>query len=154
MSPLVSICIPAYKNKDFVLVLLNSVAEQTFTDFEVIVTDDSPSNEVEQICKDFEGKFLIKYFKNQPPKGSPANWNEGISKASGRWIKIMHDDDWFTNSKSLEVFVNSIPENDNIDFVFSGYRKYENGILQSEVVNSETITIKTQLIVRESTNGS
>ena len=138
MIPLVSICIPAYKNRDFLLILLNSIAAQTFTDFEVIVTDDSPTDEVENVCKEFEETFLIKYFKNYPAKGSPANWNTGIAKASGQWIKIMHDDDWFTHAQSLEHFVKPITINNSLDFIFSGYRQFEAGKLKKEVINSQT----------------
>lgn len=141
MIPLVSICIPAYKNRDFLLILLNSIAVQTFTDFEVIVTDDSPTDEVENVCKEFEETFSIKYFKNHPAKGSPANWNEGIAKASGKWIKIMHDDDWFANERSLEQFVSPISKDKKIDFIFSGYQQYEDGKMKVEVINSQQ-TIK------------
>lgn len=137
MIPLVSICIPAYKNREFLLVLLNSIATQTFTDFEIIVTDDSPTNEVENVCKEFEDKFSIKYFKNYPPKGSPANWNAGIAKASGKWIKIMHDDDWFTDEYSLDKFLKPAISDEEIDFIFSGYRQYEDGQMIKEVINSQ-----------------
>lgn len=50
MPPLISICIPAYKNTDYLSVLLQSVAVQTFRDFEVVVSDDSPTDEVETLC--------------------------------------------------------------------------------------------------------
>ena len=46
----------------------------------------------------------IRYFKNADQLGTPENWNEGLRKASGDWIKIMHDDDWFTGPESLHIF--------------------------------------------------
>ena len=46
-SPLISICIPAYKRIDYLQKLLDSISIQTFKDYEVIVTDDSPDESVE-----------------------------------------------------------------------------------------------------------
>jgi glycosyltransferase involved in cell wall biosynthesis len=58
--------------------------------------------------------------------GTPENWNEAIRNASGEWIKLMHDDDWFNNEKSLEKFV----EFTNIkkaEFFFSAYQNHLEG---------------------------
>src|ERR1700709_1959716 len=100
----ISICIPAYKNAPFMQRLLDSIAMQSFTDFEVVVTDDSPGTEVQEVCRQYENKFPLLYQKNPTALGTPENWNEGISKASGQWIKLMHHDDWFASSNSLQQF--------------------------------------------------
>jgi glycosyltransferase involved in cell wall biosynthesis len=47
MNPKISICIPTYKQVDKLEVLLRSIDSQTFRDFEVIVSDDSPDMDVE-----------------------------------------------------------------------------------------------------------
>src|SRR5688572_3851259 len=107
-GPLISICIPAYKHTDYLERLLHSIAEQTFTDFEVIVTDDSPDESVQQLCERYKPLFVLRYFKNSPALGSPENWNAGIRKASGKWIKMMHDDDWFSGADSLQQFANAM----------------------------------------------
>ena len=83
----ISICIPAYKHVDYLKRLLDSIAIQTFKDFEVIITDDSPGNEVEQFCLQYQSLLPIKYIKNNTSLGSPGNWNACISNASGQWIK-------------------------------------------------------------------
>ncbi|HEU4632396.1 MAG TPA: glycosyltransferase, partial [Flavisolibacter sp.] len=61
----------------------------------------------------------IVYYKNQPALGTPANWNFAISKASGQWIKLMHDDDWFADKNSLEYFAEEAKKGKH--FIFSGY---------------------------------
>lgn len=120
MVPCISICIPAYKRTEFLKRLLDSIAIQTFRDFEVIVTDDSPSNEVEEVTEMYKSKFKLNYYKNENALGTPANWNECIGKANGTWIKLMHDDDWFSTEKSLGIFVSHLsPQN---KFVFSAYK--------------------------------
>lgn len=99
----ISICIPAYKRPENIKRLLKSVEVQFYNDYEIIITDDSPDDSVKNILKEFEN-LPIRYFKNERTLGTPANWNDGISKAEGEWIKIMHDDDWFSTPKALFLF--------------------------------------------------
>ena len=127
MKPLISICIPAYKNETFLNVLLKSIEVQSFINYEVIVSDDSPSDEVEILCQKFAEKFKLIYHKNQPAKGSPANWNTAIKMATGEWIKLMHDDDWFADGHSLQSFVDAAITNPDAGFIFSGYSNYDAG---------------------------
>lgn len=121
-NPLISICIPAYKNIGFLKRLLDSVAIQTFRNFEVVVTDDSPDHEIKDLCETYNRQFPIRFFSNKPPLGSPENWNEAIRRSEGEWIKIMHDDDWFADEDSLEEFVRAIGRNPDASFIFSAYR--------------------------------
>jgi len=104
MNPFISICIPAFKRVEYLKRLLDSISMQLFKDFEVIVTDDSDDDSVKGLVKSYENVFPIKYYKNEIALGTPANWNFAISKASGEWIKLMHDDDWFFSPESLDVF--------------------------------------------------
>ena len=93
--PLISICIPAYKRIEFLQRLFNSIAIQTYKDYEVIITDDSPDESVSTFIKNYGAIDNVLYFRNLITLGTPENWNESIRKASGTWIKLMHDDDWF-----------------------------------------------------------
>lgn len=102
--PFISVCIPAYKRIEFLARLLDSISLQSYRDFEVIVSDDSPGNEVEQLCRQYARHFLLVYHKNPSALGTPENWNEAIRRASGQWIKLMHDDDWFGNADALLKF--------------------------------------------------
>jgi len=114
----ISICIPAYKRTDFLKRLLDSIATQTFKDFEVIVTDDSPNEDVAKLCQQYS-QLNLKYFRNDPALGTPANWNQAISKASGEWIKLIHDDDWLANENAVENFWKETKNGRK--FIFSAY---------------------------------
>lgn len=117
MSFRVSICIPAYNQTVFLRKTLESIREQTFRDFEVIVSDDSTNDLVRQLVMEFESDFKISYQHNSPGLGSPANWNKCLDLAKGNLIKFMHHDDWFKSPDSLQKFVN--PFNDpEIIFAF------------------------------------
>lgn len=119
MRPKVSICIPAYKQTNFLRKCLDSILIQDYPDYEIVITDDSPDSSVYDLLQqyDFGGKLV--YNKNIPALGSPQNWNAGLDLAQGEYIKILHHDDWFTGAGSLRSFVRLLDENPGADFGFS-----------------------------------
>lgn len=123
-QPSISICIPAYKRAEHLQRLLDSIALQEFRDFEVIVTDDSPDQEVATLCENYKGMFPLRYHRNEIPLGTPENWNEAIRRAGGEWIKLMHDDDWFRDAHSLGEFKEAADKHPGIDFIFSAYENH------------------------------
>lgn len=122
---LISICIPAYKRIEFLQRLLRSVEIQTLKDFEVIVTDDSPDSSVQELCREFAARVPLHYFRNENALGTPENWNEGIRRARGKWIKLMHDDDWFAGPDALEQYAQAIRNNPSCSFFFAAYQNVE-----------------------------
>ena len=119
MQPLISICIPAYKNEIFFKRLMDSIVIQNFKDFEVIITDDSPDKSISYLCDKYKNYFPLVYYWNESSLGTPANWNYAISKAKGDWIKIMHADDWFESENSLLGFAQATKL--GFSFIFSEY---------------------------------
>ncbi|MBC7828794.1 MAG: glycosyltransferase family 2 protein [Chitinophagaceae bacterium] len=124
VKPFVSICIPAYKRPEFLVRLLDSIGNQTYSDFEVVITDDSSDESVAHLIKLYSSRFTIHYYKNPKALGTPANWNAAIRLARGEWIKLMHDDDWFENSNSLEIFFMAT-KTATSPFIFSGFRNLD-----------------------------
>lgn len=116
--PFISICIPAYEREEHLRRLLQSISEQTYQNYEVIITDDSKSNVVKEVADHFSNKFRLIYSKNIPSIGSPANWNMSMLKARGEWIKMMHDDDWFATTSALAQFADAA-RSTSFDFIFS-----------------------------------
>ncbi|GAC1703842.1 MAG: hypothetical protein NVS9B7_01900 [Flavisolibacter sp.] len=116
-DPLISICIPAYKRPQYLQRLLDSISTQSYKHFEIIISDDSPDESVKKLLPNYPS-LPIRYFKNPEAVGTPQNWNLAIGKATGNWIKIMHDDDWFAASDSLQIFAEAI-KTGNKAFIFS-----------------------------------
>ena len=137
MSPFISICIPAYRRVHYLQRLLDSIAVQSYKNVEVIITDDSPGNEVGNLIQSYLPSLPIKYFKNPKALGTPENWNEAIRRANGDWIKIMHDDDWFAGESSLQKFADAIDSNRDKKFFFSAYTI----VHEQENQNKETIRL-------------
>jgi glycosyltransferase involved in cell wall biosynthesis len=125
--PFISICIPAFERKEYLTRLLNSIEIQNFRRFEVIITDDSPGKELGELVENHPLRPMIRYFENRQTLGSPENWNEGLRNARANWIKIMHDDDWFSGPDSLGLFAEVIKKG-RASFYFSAYTNiYPNG---------------------------
>lgn len=123
-NPFFSICIPTYKQPQLLNKLLSSINKQNFRDFEVIISDDSEDDSVLQIINT-DWTFKIKYFQNEKPLGAPENWNNAIEKCDGKWIKLMHHDDYFANDEALSIIHNSIINNNEVAFFFCATLIYE-----------------------------
>lgn len=136
----ISICIPAYKNTAYLARTLQSITEQTFRDFEVIITDDSPDDAVAVLVEQYKQELPIRYYRNSRALGSPGNWNAAIRLATGQWIKMMHDDDWFAGTDSLEQFA-AATACAIAPFIYSGYIKVDEatGIHQTVLPRSVDI---------------
>lgn len=122
----VSICIPTYNQADFTRRAINSVLEQEFNDYEIIITDDSYNDDIKNLVKKI-GSKKIEYFKNKQTLGSPENWNHAITKARGDYVKILHHDDWLIDKYSLGSFVKLLEDNPNVDLAFSATKRYVDG---------------------------
>lgn len=131
--PLISICIPAYKRDDFLRRLLDSVKIQSFKSYEVIITDDSPDDSIKKLCETYTGLIPIRYSRNDKALGTPENWNEAIRRANGKWIKLMHDDDWFSDEQSLGHFADIALKGQD-SFIISAYRNIHSGTGEQEQV--------------------
>lgn len=116
--PKVSICIPTYNQTEHLKKCIESVLLQDYKDHEVIISDDSTTDDV-KIYIDSLNNSSIRYFRNSPALGSPMNWNFAISKANGDYIKVLHHDDFLTQADSLKLYVESLDKNPSSDFAFS-----------------------------------
>lgn len=119
INPAISICIPAYRQPQLLLRCLQSIASQTWKDFEVIITDDSPDDSVKELVASFHAGFPLQYRKNPVPLGSPGNWNAGLAIASGKYIKVLHQDDWLRTPDALAKYILAFEQHPTAGFVFS-----------------------------------
>lgn len=134
--PLVSVCIPAYKNTSFLKRLLESVLIQTYSNIEVVLSDDSPDDSVKELAQSYQDKLTIRYFKNTPSLGTPANWNYSMQQGAGDYIKLIHDDDWLATPDALQLMVESLESNPEIDFVFSAYTNVDLDVNSVSIVHA------------------
>jgi len=88
------------------------LTNQTLKDFDVVISDHSKNNLIENLCAEYKDKLKMHYYKNPQNIGnSSANINNAIKKASGKLIKILFQDDFLFHEKALE----EIARNFNIE---------------------------------------
>lgn len=96
--PTVSVIIPTYKHRDFVLATLDSVFAQTFTDYEVIVINDGSPDDTAEVLRPLVEAGRICYVEQQNTGQSIAR-NRGIAQAQGEFIALLDDDDLWPPDK-------------------------------------------------------
>ena len=118
-QPLVSIVIPAFTPRFFAMALQSALG-QSLDDLEVLVCDDSGSDEIEAIVRSFElpGLPPVRYVRNSERLGFVANLVQGIELASGRFVKVLCDDDrLFPNC--LERQAKVLEEHEDVSLVLA-----------------------------------
>lgn len=113
-----SICIPAYNAADLLRRCLDSIVQQTIQPDEVIITDDSTDDHTRVLAQLYEQWLPIRYEHHEKALGSPANWNRGLSLAKGKWVMVLHQDDWFSSPDSIGYFMDAASLHPDIEFVF------------------------------------
>jgi glycosyltransferase involved in cell wall biosynthesis len=108
MKPLVSILIPAYKTDHFHDCLLSAI-NQTWDHIEIIVSDDSTTGDIANICNNYQDR--IKYIKNKHPDGfGLTNIQFLIGVSRGEYIKFLFDDD-LLSPNCVELMVKKFIDN-------------------------------------------
>lgn len=92
--PLVSIIIPIYNVEQYLRRCLNSIAEQTYTNIEIILIDDGSSDGSLKICNEYadkDSRFTVIHKENG---GLSSARNVGLSTCNGEYISFVDSDDW------------------------------------------------------------
>ncbi|NNC92783.1 MAG: glycosyltransferase [Acidimicrobiia bacterium] len=93
-APRVSIGLPVWNGEKYLDEALTSLVEQTFTDFEVIISDNGSTDRTEEICRAWaERDPRIRYIRNEENRGSAWNFNRVFHEAGGTYFKWAAYDD-------------------------------------------------------------
>lgn len=121
---LISIVVPVYNAEKYLEQCLNSIQNQTYKNFEVILVNDGSMDHSESICMDFvKVDTRFKYFTKENGGASSAR-NFGLDNVTGDYITFIDADDW-VDENHLEVLINNIKEN-NSDMAVSSIKKFDN----------------------------
>lgn len=117
----VSVVIPTYNRAHVVCRAIDSVLNQTYRPFEIIVVDDGSNDNTKQILRTYGTRIKYKYRENSGKPGIARN--TGLKYARGNWIAFLDSDDvWLPNKLELQVI---LVERANVELglVFSAYEK-------------------------------
>ncbi|BAV34021.1 glycosyl transferase [Sulfuricaulis limicola] len=94
MPPEVSIGMPVYNGARFLRATLDNLLAQTFSDFELIISDNASTDETETICRAYAEKDRrIRYIRQPENMGATFNWNYVAQMATGRFLKWSSSND-------------------------------------------------------------
>jgi len=116
-NPVISILIASYNHESYIKEAIDSILNQTYTNFELIITDDgSADNSVNVIKTITDSRVRLFEFKHN--KGACEATNNSLKHAKGQYIAIMNSDDVWVQDK-LEKQITILEKNEDIDAVFS-----------------------------------
>ncbi len=106
-SPKVSIILPTYNRAHIIEKAIQSVLNQTYQDFEIIIIDDGSKDDTKKIIRGFQEKDnRIKYIRFEENKGAAAARNAGIKMSKGEYITFQDsDDEWVIDKLEKQMKV-------------------------------------------------
>lgn len=121
--PKVSVLMPVYRTKEeYLREAIESILNQTFSDFEFLILDDCPKDSRENIIKSYQDK-RIKYAKNEKNLGITPSRNKLISMAKGEYLAIFDHDD-ISLPQRLEKQVAYLDANPEVGVVGSWVKEF------------------------------
>ena len=122
VTPAISVIVPVYNTqRDLLARCLNSILNQTFSSFELIIIDDGSKTQTGAFCDEYLKDERVRVYHTENHGLGPAR-NYGISKASGVWIAFVDSDDW-CDPEYLMVFDSD--NNSDADLITQGYVREE-----------------------------
>ena len=116
--PAISVCIPTYNGAKYIAQTIESILNQTFTDFEIIVSDDGSSDNTLEIVGSFNDPRIVR-IDRLSKVGAEANWNNAVATASASLVKLVCQDDLlYPQCLEVEVQTMSKSENQDVSFCF------------------------------------
>lgn len=109
--PRVSIGIPVYNGERYLVETLDSVLGQTYTDMEIVISDNGSTDSTESICRTYAAKDdRIKYFRYSENRGAAWNYNNVFLLAKGEYFKWAAADDVLAPTlieKCVKILINN-----------------------------------------------
>lgn len=117
--PKVSVIVPNYNHARFLEQRIDSILQQTYQDFELILLDDASTDQSCEILQTYLGDPRVKAEFNQTNSGSPfKQWNKGLQLAQGKYIWIAESDD-YAHPTLLEKLVHVLEQHPTVGLVYS-----------------------------------
>ncbi len=122
---LVSICVPTYNRSSLIRKLLDSILNQSYQNFEIIITDNSDNLDTQKLIFEQFRDSRIRYIKNSSNLGMGRNVQKALGFVSGEFFTFTPDDDVWIDSDKLRSQVSFLERNRNIDIVYSNAKSID-----------------------------
>lgn len=127
-TPKVSVIVPNYNHAAFLSQRIESILDQSFQDFELILLDDCSADNSREILNRYCDNPHVTHIEyNAKNSGSPFHqWAKGIALARGEWIWIAESDDW-AEPHLLETLLGAVTKHPSCGLVYGLARRIKNG---------------------------
>lgn len=116
----VSIIVPAYNAQKTIGRCIESILNQTYTDFELLVMDDGSKDETPEIIDRYATKDARVIAVHKQNSGVSDTRNQALDRASGRYIQFLDADDWISPD-ATRLFVRAMEDNPTCDMVIADF---------------------------------
>src|SRR4030043_1639450 len=122
--PFFTVVIPTYNRSAFLKEALQSVLDQTFQDFEVLVIDDHSTDNTKEVVESFYDD-RITYILNDRARGGAGTRNAGIFRARGEWVAFLDDDDIWLPKRLDLLFLKCRQVDEGVGLIYTGGAYYD-----------------------------
>lgn len=145
--PKVSVIVPVYKVEPYIRECLDSIKNQTFTDWECLLIDDGSPDESGIICDEYAAKDCRFKVFHKPNRGVSSARNLGLDKACGEWVMFVDSDDAIAEN-TLEICVHHA-EREHLDIVQFSFARDKRELGNVEGIDTDVLTREEYIKGRE-----
>jgi len=117
-TPFFSVIVPTFNRADFLHVAIQSVIQQTFTDWELLIVDDGSTDNTKEVVANFKDA-RVTYFYQENKERSAAR-NKGIELSNGKYICFLDSDDYFKSNRLTNLYYEIEKRNFPIALFYTG----------------------------------
>lgn len=122
---LITVIVPVYKVEQYIHKCLDSliVPDEWMQKLEVLVVNDGTPDRSAEMAKEYEVKYPGTFRVIDKENGGHGSaWNRGLAEATGKYVRFLDSDDWFTTSEFVKLL--KILDSMDVDIVISNYSRY------------------------------
>ncbi|MBS4012375.1 MAG: glycosyltransferase, partial [Bacteroidetes bacterium] len=119
--PFISICIPTYNRAEFIEEAIQSVLEQNYDNFEIVIVDDGSTDNTRQIVESIDSNKIRYYYKKH--SGAPDTRNKCIKHSHGEFLLWLGDDD-LLDKYALSSYYDYLKQYPSIDVIYGQLQSF------------------------------
>ena len=145
----VSIIIPMHNASKYIEKTLQSIMDQDFKDFEIIIIDDGSSDDSCEIAEKFLSKHSTSYIiHSQKNSGASSARNKGIDLSKGNYLLFLDDDDTISSNHILNLYTEAIKETNDFSFTYLA-KIDENGNILTDMNRYKAVNDKSSITSKD-----
>jgi len=152
LNPNISVIVPVYNSETYINQCIDSILNQTFSNFELILVDDFSQDNSPKICDDYSKKDKrINIIHKNKNEGSSLARKTGLNFATGDYIQFVDSDDWIEPDMLEKLYQKAVVENN--DLVICNVYYFENNkkdIIKQDFSKSDKISLIKNIIAIKS----